>query len=157
MLPDYELAELVGRIGNFYAKKGLSPPFFLRDAAREWHGLSQDEIVAIIDNHFRDYRHCYIAGAGDQHFHMVRSAIQRAIEAKYPRDRFNDELERPRRKHRGGVRPVPHLAGVDIFDDRDDGAGQEDDRTINVERSSRSVGCERVGVPSLEDDVEADG
>jgi len=50
------------------------------------------------------------------------------------------------------VRPVPHIGGVDVFDDRDDGAGQEDDRTINVERSSRPVGYEHVGVPSLEDD-----
>ena len=39
---EFELAELVGRIGNFYTKKGLSPPFFLRDAAREWHGLNQE-------------------------------------------------------------------------------------------------------------------
>jgi hypothetical protein len=31
---DDELAELVGRIGNLYTKRGLSPPFFLRDAAR---------------------------------------------------------------------------------------------------------------------------
>jgi len=51
------------------------------------------------------------------------------------------------------VRPVPHFGGVDVFDDRDDGGdGQGDDRTINVERSSRPVGYERVGVPSSEDD-----
>jgi hypothetical protein len=96
---EFELAELVGRIGNFYTKKGLSPPFFLRDAAREWHGLSQDEIVVVLEKHFHDYRHLYIAGAGDQHFHLVRSAINKAIEAKYPsRDRSDDELERPLRK-----------------------------------------------------------
>jgi len=35
-------------------------------------------------------------GAGDQHFHMVRSAISKAIEAKYPRDRLDDEpIEAP--------------------------------------------------------------
>ncbi len=51
------------------------------------------------EKHFRHYRHCYIAGAGDQHFHMVRSAISKAIEAKYPsRDRADDEPDR-----RGGA------------------------------------------------------
>lgn len=35
-------------------------------------------------------------GAVDQHFHMVRSAISKAIEAKYPRDRLDDEpMEAP--------------------------------------------------------------
>jgi len=58
VMTDDELAELVGRVGNFYVKMRLSPPFFLRDAAREWGGLSQDEIIAIIEKHFRDYRHC---------------------------------------------------------------------------------------------------
>jgi hypothetical protein len=128
---DDELAELVGRIGNLYTKRGLSPPFFLRDSAKEWRGLSQDEIVAIIDKHFRDYRHCYIAGAGDQHFHLVRSAISKAIEAKHPNHSHADgELERPLRKHRGGVRLIPHAGGIDVFDDQDDGGtSQEDNET----------------------------
>jgi hypothetical protein len=95
----------------------LSPPFFLRDAAREWHGLSQDEIVAVLEKHFRDY-HLYIAGAGDQHFHLVRSAIGNAIEAKRPRDRADDEPI-PRLKRRGPIRKIHRASGVvDIYDDR---------------------------------------
>jgi hypothetical protein len=36
--------------------------------------------------------------------------------------------ERPQRKHRGGVQPVAHAGGVDVFDDREfGGTGQEDD------------------------------
>ena len=96
---------------------------------KHWVGLTQDEIVDVIEKHFRDCRHLYIAGAGDQHFHMVRSAISKAIEAKHPsRDRANGELERLLRKRRGRLQPVAHAGGVDVFDDRDDGGtGQEDD------------------------------
>jgi hypothetical protein len=33
------------------------------------------------------------------------------------------------RKRRGGVQPVAHAGGIDVFDDRDDGGiGQEDDQ-----------------------------
>jgi hypothetical protein len=71
LMIDDELAELVGRIGNLYTKRGLA----LRDAAREWRGLSQEEIVAIIEKHFQDCHRktlpglppLYIAGVGDQH------------------------------------------------------------------------------------------
>ena len=63
---EFELAELVGRIGNFYTKKGLSPPFALRDDAREWRSLSQDEIVALINKHFDDCRRFYTSGSGDR-------------------------------------------------------------------------------------------
>jgi len=127
---EFELAELVGRIGNFYTKKGLSPPFALRDDAREWRSLSQDEIVALINKHFDDCRRFYTSGSRDAHFGMVRSAMSKALEAKYPsRDRADDEpMPRLKRRRRGGVRPVPHAGGVDVFDDRDvGGTGQEDD------------------------------
>jgi hypothetical protein len=37
-------------------------------------------------------------------------------------------MPRLKRRRRGGVRPVPHAGGVDVFDDRDvGGTGQEDD------------------------------
>ena len=135
----------------------LSPPFFLRDAAREWGGLSQDEIVAVLEKHFRDCRHLYIAGAGDQHFHLMRSEIARAIEAKYPSRRHVDEqVVRPPPRRPNGVRPIPHFGGVDVFDDRDDGGtGQEDDPVTDVERRSALPGYERTGVPiGAEDDGE---
>ena len=45
---DHELGELVGRISCLYTKKGLSPPFRLRDAAKDWLGLTQDEIVTVV-------------------------------------------------------------------------------------------------------------
>jgi len=127
---DDELAELVGRIGNLYTRKGLSPPFHLRDAAKDWLGLSQNEIVAVINKHFDDCRTFYTGGSRDAHFGMVRSAMSKALEAKYPsRDRADDEpMPRLKRRRRGGVRPVPHAGGVDVFDDRDvGGTGQEDD------------------------------
>jgi hypothetical protein len=63
-------------------------------------------------------------------FYMVEAAIRKAIAAKHPsRDHTDGELERPvRRRRRGGMQPVPHIGGVDIYGDRDDGgAGQEDD------------------------------
>ena len=104
---DYELDQLVGPVGNLYTRKGLSPPFFLRDAAREWLGLSQDEIVAVIEKHFRDYRHLYIAGADDQDFHMVRSAIAKALEAKYPARARADDEPMPRLKRMGPIRKNP--------------------------------------------------
>ena len=31
---EFELAELVGRVGNAYTRRGLSPPFALRDAVK---------------------------------------------------------------------------------------------------------------------------
>jgi hypothetical protein len=101
---EFELAELVGRIGNLYTKKGLSPPFILRDAVTSWGGLSQEEIVAVIEKHFQDCRQFYIAGAGDGHFHTVRSAISKALEAKYPRDRLGEVPEPPRRRRPGQIR-----------------------------------------------------
>jgi hypothetical protein len=101
---EFELVELVGRIGNLYTKRGLSPPFVLRDAVTSWGGLCQEEIVAVIEKHFQDCLQFYIAGAGDQHFHMVRSAISKALEAKYPRDRLGVVPERPRRRRAGRIR-----------------------------------------------------
>ena len=97
---EFELAELVGRIGNLYTKKGLSPPFILRDAVTSWGGLSQEEIVAVIEKHFQDCRQFYIAGAGDRHFHMVQLAISKALEAKYPRDRLGGAPDQRRRAGR---------------------------------------------------------
>ena len=81
------------------------------------------------EKHFRHYRHCYIAGAGDQHFHIVRSAIAKALEAKYPARARADDEPMPRPKRRGPIRKIHRASGVvDIYDDRDDGGtGQEDD------------------------------
>jgi hypothetical protein len=150
---EFGLAELVGRIGNLYVRQGLSPPTQLRDAAKHWLGLSQDEIVAVIQKHFADHRRLYVSGSGDGFFYMVEAAVRKAWQAKHPvRD---GEPEGPRRKRRGRVRPVPHAGGVDIFDDRDDGhsAGLEDDRVTNVEGPPGLPGYERTGDPiGIEDD-----
>jgi hypothetical protein len=153
---EFELAELVGRIGNFYTKKGLSPPFFLRDAAREWHGLSQDEIVAVLEKHFRDYRHLYIAGAGDQHFHLVRSAISKAIEAKHPsRDLADHELDRPRRRSSSRVQKVHNASGFpDVFVEGRGADRPFRNQVSNVQRLSGLAGYERTGVPIGQDDVD---
>jgi hypothetical protein len=45
----FELAELVARIGAIFTKKGLSPPFVLKDVVKSWGGLAVDEIVAVIE------------------------------------------------------------------------------------------------------------
>jgi len=115
---DFALAELVGRIGNMYVRTGLSPPFALRDAIRSWRGLSQDEIVAVLQQHFAEHRRLY-HGSGDGNFWMVQAAMRRAIEAKHPLPR--DEPVRPRLQRRAaGVRKIHHAGGTDIYDDRRD-------------------------------------
>jgi hypothetical protein len=155
---DYELAELVSRVNNFYTRKGLSPPFFLRDAAREWHGLSQEEIVAVLEKHFDACRRFYTSGSGDAHFGMVRSAIHKAIEAKHsPRDHAGEEPDRPRPPRRSSsVRQVHNACGFpDVFVEGR-AARLVRSQVSNVERSSSLVGYESTGSPINEDDVEAD-
>ena len=83
-MDDVELTELVGRLGNIYTKKGLSPPFALRDVAKHWLGLTQDEIVTVVQTHFEDCRRFYTTGAGRQHFGLLQQAIRKAWEAKHP-------------------------------------------------------------------------
>jgi hypothetical protein len=124
-----QVAEIVARCGNIYTRFNLSPPMALRAAAERWVGLSLDEIASVVTDHLREHRRLYTCGSGDGNFHIVQAAIRKAIEAKRPcLDRADDELERPLRRHRGGVRLIPHAGGIDVFDDRDDGgAGQEDD------------------------------
>jgi len=127
---DYELAELVGRVGNLYMRKRLSPPFHIRDAVRRWVGLSQDEIIAVIEKHFADCRHFYTSGSGDAHFGMVEAAIRKALEAKHPaRDHVDDEPERPRPSgKRRGIREIYTAGGyADAIDDRDDGNSAGED------------------------------
>jgi hypothetical protein len=118
---DHELAELVGRVGNLYMRKRLSPPFHIRAAVRRWVGLSQDEIIAVIEKHFADCRHFYTSGSGDAHFGMVEAAIRKAMELKHStRDQAADEPVRPRRKR--GVRKVHNASGFpDVIVDREDG------------------------------------
>jgi hypothetical protein len=121
-MDDVELAELVGRIGALYGKRGLSPPYHLRAAARHWLGISHDEIVAVIENHFADHRRLYTLDSGDSYFHMIEAAIRKAWEAKHPpRDHVEDEPARPRRKR--GVRQVYAAGGYAdaIVDSGEDG------------------------------------
>jgi len=114
-----ELDGLAGRIGCAYVKQGLSPPFHLRDAVKHWRGLTQDEIVAVIEKHFEQCRRFYTAGCGDAHFDMVRMAVTKALEANHPLPR--DEPVRPRLQRRAaGVRKIHHAGGTDIYDDRRD-------------------------------------
>ncbi len=125
-MAEHELAELVGRIGNLYTRKGLSPPFHLRNAVDQWSGLSQDEIVAVIEKHFQDCRRFYTAGSGCQHFNMVRAAIGKALDAKSPRrERAEDAPVQPRRRR--GVTPVYAAGGfTEAIDDREDDISLED-------------------------------
>ena len=115
---DSDLEELRGRIGNLYTRMGLSPPSQLYTAVEHWLGLSHEEILAAIEDHFAQHRRLYVSGSGDGYFYLVEAAIRRAWQAKHPtRDRANDEHERPRNKRLGRVRPVHHAGGVDVFDD----------------------------------------
>jgi len=99
---DLERDELVGRIGNLYTKKGSSPPTQLRGAVRHWLGLSVQEIVDAIEQHFAEHRRLYVSGSGDGFFYMVEAAIRRAWQAKHPtRDHIDDEPNR--RRHRCDV------------------------------------------------------
>ena len=131
---DYDALDLfAGRIGGLYVKQGLSPPFRLRDAARHWLGISQDEIVAVIEKHFADYRRFYVSGSGDQLFSIVEAAIRKAWEAEHPpRDRADDEPVRPRPK-RAGPRKVYTAGGyTDVIDDRDDGESIGEDAEVDA-------------------------
>jgi hypothetical protein len=149
---EFELTELVGLIGNAYVRRGLSPPSQLRDAVKHWLGLSHGEILAAIEQHFAEHRHEYRSGSGDGLFWMVEAAVRRAWQEKHP-PRADEELERPRRKRPGRLRPIHHAGGFDVYDDRDHAdAGQEDDRVSDVERSSGLPGYERTGVPIGEDE-----
>src|SRR5215813_3112021 len=137
-----------------YVKQGLSPPFHLRDALKRWRGLSQDEIVAVIEKHFEDCRRFYTAGSGDSHFHMVKAAMHRALVAKHPRDHMDDEPERPRRRA-SGVRQIHNPSGIpDLFMVGRPARGFREP-VSKVERPSGPPGYERAGDPIGQDD-EAD-
>jgi hypothetical protein len=126
-MDDIELAELVGRLGNIYTKKGLSPPFALGDVAKYWSGLTQDEIVTVVQKHFAEDGVHY-GGSGDEYFGMVQSAIRKALETKHPpRDHADDEPLRPRRRS-GGVHKVHNASGFpDVIVDREDGESIDED------------------------------
>jgi hypothetical protein len=87
------------------------------------------EIVEAIDAYFdANLWRFSSSGSGDQFLGDVANAVREAWQKKHPSAANVDgELERPVRKHRGGVRLIPHAGRIDIFDDRDDGTGQEDD------------------------------
>src|SRR5271170_6306735 len=55
-MDDYTLSELVARIGALYTRQGLSPPFRLRDVARHWLGLTDQEIIDVIEQHMDRHR-----------------------------------------------------------------------------------------------------
>lgn len=149
-----ELDGLAGRIGCAYVKRGLSLPFHLREALKQWRGLSQDEIVAVLEKHFEDCRRFYSAGSGDQHFAMVRSAIGKAMDAK---DLFRArvEPERPRRRRTDGARKVNNASGIPdlLLDDPRAVRLLRNRNQAPVERPSGLIGYEGAGIPiSLEDD-----
>jgi hypothetical protein len=151
----FDLDFLVARVGNLYVRRKLSPPFHLREVAKHWRGISVPEIVEAIEAYFdANFWRFSSSGSGDQFLGEVSSAVRAAWQKKHPSAaHVDDEPAQPRRKRRGSVRPVPHIGGVDIYDDRDDGdAGHEDDRPSNAERPSGLVGYERVAVANLEDD-----
>src|SRR5260370_41898970 len=111
MVTDDEAAEIVARVGNLYMRKNLSPPFNLYSAVRHWSGLSQDEIVEVVEKHFAEHRRRYTCGSGDGHFWMVEAAIRKAIETKHPsRDPPGEGPDPPRPPRRPSCVPRGHNA-----------------------------------------------
>lgn len=143
---DPELAELVGRIGCRYVKAGLSPPFHLHEAVRHWSGLSHDEIMAVLEKHFPDYRHLYIAGADGQHFHMGSRRSQ-GDRSESPVSRSIRRRARATTAKLKSCSQIHNASGTpDVF---------VEGRAARLVRRSESnitppsglVGCERTGVP----------
>jgi len=149
-MTDGELTDPVACISNLYTRKSLSPPSQLHSAAKCWLGLSHDEIVAVIENHFADHRRLYTCGSGDGYFHMVEAAIRQRWREKHPsREHVDDEPVRPRRKR--GVRNV-YMAGgyADASDDREvsDAVGEDEGQTHDAESGGvfpSSAACVRGG------------
>jgi hypothetical protein len=79
-----ELAELIGLVGNAYTREGLSPPSQLYRPVDFWRGLSRQEILNILDDHFDRNRQFYLGGSGDGLFYLVQAEIRKALEAKRP-------------------------------------------------------------------------
>jgi hypothetical protein len=154
-MTDDELAELVSRVGNIYTKEGLSPPHHLRDAARRWLGLTQDEIVTVLEKHFQDCRRLYTCGAGEQHFGLVQQAIKAAWQAKHPtRDQAADEPARQQRRR--GIRKVYNASGFpDVIVDGGRAASLLRDGESNIERPSGLVDYADAGEP-IDGDEESD-
>jgi hypothetical protein len=126
----------------------------VRQAVRHWGGLSHDEIMAVIEQHFDACRRLYTTGSGDRHFHLVEAAIHKAIEAKHsPRDDAGEEPDRPRPPRRSSsVRQVHNASGFpDVYVE---GRAARLLRRTGSERPSLAgyTGDDRVSVPSLEDD-----
>jgi hypothetical protein len=118
-MDEWELTELVARVGCLYTKRGLCPPSRLRDAAKHWLGLSHDEIIEVIEQHFDAHRGLYTSGSGDAYFNLVEQGMRRAWERKHPSiARAGDPV--PSRK-RGRVKKLYRGAGfTEAFDDSDE-------------------------------------
>ena len=75
---DDELDLLVARINALYTKRGLNPPFRLRDAAKSWRGIEWPEILAVFEKHFDVHWRRYTSGSGDQWFGFLQDQIRDA-------------------------------------------------------------------------------
>jgi len=154
---DSDLDELRGRIGNLYSRQGLSPPSQLYGAVKHWLGISHDEIIAAIEQHFAEHRRLYTCGSGDRYFYLVEEAVRAAWQKKHPaRDRADDEPIQPRRRRAGRVREVHNAGGrPDLLVDERRAQRLFRDRESYVPRPSGLGGYEGSGEPIGEDD-EAD-
>jgi hypothetical protein len=87
MMPDQHAAEnatseddldlLRARLSNLYVRKGLSPATQIYEAVKHWMGLSHEEILAAVEQHFAEHRRLYACGSGDGHFHLLEAAVRR--------------------------------------------------------------------------------
>jgi hypothetical protein len=148
---ELERNELIGLVGNAYAREGLSPPSQIYRAAEHWLGLSAGEILAILEQHFDRSRQFYLSGSGDGLFYLVQADIRRAIDAKRPTTQR--EPERPPRP-RSRVVTIHNPSGFNDVYVEGSAARlvRERDKAALVERTSLLGGYERPGTP-IEDEA----
>jgi hypothetical protein len=76
---DVDLSTYCGRIGNLYMRRGLCPPFILRQVATDWKatGIALSHVVAVIDRHLTDHRRRYYSGSGDALFTWLDEVVRK--------------------------------------------------------------------------------
>jgi hypothetical protein len=71
--------------------EGIVATLRLEGRGKVLDGSYTDEIVAVIDKDFEDYRRFFTTGAGEHHFGMVHQAMRKALEATYPGHHQTDD------------------------------------------------------------------
>jgi hypothetical protein len=83
IIDSYDLNTFLGRIGNLYVRKNLSPPFDLKLFAEGWllDGISFQHCFEKIRDHLEVHSRQYRFGSGDDSLRVVDAIIRRTYEA----------------------------------------------------------------------------